>query len=104
MIPLAPYCVFSQSFFGCEDCAITSAGDFHMHPPFHHLPHLKETCVKITTSDNNDVFFAAGGTSPNGSELPTKLVSGLLFKAEKVGAISQRMTKEHNNIQQTQEE
>lgn len=65
----APYCVFlTIIFFSCEDCAITSAGDFHIQPPFHHLPHLKETSVKIATSDNNDVFFAAGGTSPNGSE------------------------------------
>lgn len=38
-----------------------------------------------------------------GQMLPTQLVSGLLLKAEKADAVSQRMTKEHNNIQQTQE-
>lgn len=39
-----------------------------------------------------------------GQKPPTHLVSRLLLKGEKAGAISQRMTKEHNNIQQTQEE
>lgn len=38
-----------------------------------------------------------------GQMLPTQLVSGLLLIADKAGAISQRMAKEHNNIQQTQE-
>lgn len=38
-----------------------------------------------------------------GQMLPTRLVSGLLLIADKAGAISQRMTKEHNNIQPTQE-
>lgn len=39
-----------------------------------------------------------------GQKPPTHLVSRLLLKAEKAGAISQWMTKEHNNIHQTQEE
>lgn len=36
-----------------------------------------------------------------GQKPPTQLVAGLLLKAEKAGDVSQRMTKEQNNIQQT---
>lgn len=39
-----------------------------------------------------------------GQKPPTQLVSGLLLKAEKAGTVSQRMTKQQNNIQQTKEE
>lgn len=39
-----------------------------------------------------------------GQKPPTELVSGLLLKAEKAGTVSQRMTKQQNNIQQTKEE
>lgn len=36
-----------------------------------------------------------------GQKPPTQLMSGLLLKAENAGDVSQRMTKEQNNIQQT---
>lgn len=36
-----------------------------------------------------------------GQNPPTQLVSGPLLKAEKVGRVSHRMTKEQNNVQQT---
>lgn len=36
-----------------------------------------------------------------GQKPPTPLVLGLLLKAEKAGDVSQWMTKEQNNIQQT---
>lgn len=101
---IAPYCVFSELFLGCEDCAIKSTGDFHMYPPFHHLPHLKETLSRSQPQIIIMSFSQQDERLQMGQKPPTQLVSGLLLKAEKAGAISPRMTKEHNSIQQTEGE
>lgn len=97
----APYCVFSQSFLGCEDWAITSAGDFQIQPPFHHLPIWKRQVSRSQPLIIMMSFSQQEERLQMGQKPPTQLVSGLLLKAEKAGNVSQRMTKEQNNIQPT---